>query len=150
MGIFDHRKTWTFKVKATPADCLAAFGQALANMPWYSPHKVQWKFERLKSTEGNDKLVATLQGRSHLAAFLTPFFGRQAEITGQNMIGSALSMEIVGHDPDTGTTTCALWMSSVNTEMGVFVSGAGTHRKHMNRVARQLARLSPNMSVEKE
>lgn len=150
MSIFDHRKTWVIEVKASPDDCLRAFGQALHDMPWYSPHKVEWKFERFKSDEGNDKLVATLQGRSHLAAFLTPFFGKRAETTEQNMIGSALSMEITAHDSKTGVTTCALWMSSVNTEMGIFVSGASTHRKHMNRVLRQLALLDPNVSVEKK
>lgn len=147
MGLLDHKKQWQFELKASPDDCNRAFITAMSGGK-LKFRKLHWTVSNGQSDAGNPLVVATNQGRGQFAALATAMSknGQAVETAG---IGSQMSFEVADHDPKTGMTRCALWMSNVYIQLGFFTAEAGYFRSYMNDVARNLAALDPNMRIAK-
>ena len=143
MGLMDHRKQWTFELRADPTACLDAFARAMRGKSAFSPRKANWYIAR-----GANEIVATYLGRGGLVSAASVLSQRVADAE-DSAKGSTVSMQITGRDESRGSTQCSMWLSSRGSVMG-FTSDAGFLRSYMNGVESELRALDSSLRMAKQ
>lgn len=64
-------------------------------------------------------------------------------------LGSVLTFQVTEHDSNSGITRCAMGMTRTGRIYLFFIPDARFFRAAMNRVARQLRAVDPNLTVTK-
>jgi hypothetical protein len=139
VNIFDHQKTWRFKLKAKPPECLVAFRDAFSG----GVHLMQAKWD--VSISGTTA-TAEYQGRAGLMKGLT-MLSRRATSEEDRAIGSTVTFE-VEDVADDGTATCAMWLSANSTIVG-FTADGRFFRPYMRAVTDQLTKVDPSVQIQK-
>jgi hypothetical protein len=139
MGLLDHRKTWRFRVKASPDECVAKFHQAFSEGGGRLV-KAKWSVERR-----NNAAVAVYEGRKGLG-----MVGAALSETARNeeagAIGSEVQFEI--EQVDNNHTVCAMWLASRGTKLGITADGR-FFRPYMRSVETYLRQIDPSLQVER-
>lgn len=140
-GILDHRRTWRYKLAATPDQCIAGFVAA------FSGHgglvlKAKWSTARAPNGA-----VAIYKGRKGLAA-AGPLLSEQARREEQIALGSEVRFEI--EEQGDGYTICAMWLAEHGEQAGFLITDARFFRPYMRAVATQLRQVDPSLQVVKD
>ena len=140
MGLFDHRRTWHFIVKAPPSECVDAFRSAFNGSRPRGPvlTKAKWRIESAPTGA-----IAVYQGRAGLVAAATIFSSR-ANDEQQAAIGSQITFETAAGDGP--STECTMWLSSSAKTLG-FVADGRFFRPYMRLVQQCLAEIDPELTV---
>jgi hypothetical protein len=139
-GLLDHRKTWRYRVAATPEECVSGFIAAFSGRGGLVI-KAKWSVTR--SPNG---AVAVYEGRKGLAVVGTAFSGT-AQSEEQSAVGSEVRFEIEGDD--NGHTICAMWLASRASRIGFTMDGR-FFRPYMRAVEDQLRRVDPSLQLVKD
>jgi hypothetical protein len=139
MGIFDHRKTWRFRVNGPPQDCVAAFTDAFSG----GAHIMKAKWDISRSGNG---AVATYRGRAGVMKALTVLSSRASDEEA-GAIGSQVTFEV--EDIADGAATCAMWLSSGSKSIG-FTADGRFFRPYMRAVEDHLRQIDPALQVAKD
>lgn len=143
MGLMDHRSTHRYEVKAAPQDCIAAFARAFSGRAGVAGiTKAHWKVQRV-----SDGAVAAYEGRGGLG-LAGAILSQRQDSEQQAAIGSAVTFTV--ESSGDGVSTCAMWLSSRGTILGVFTSDARFIRPYMQGVLRHLQELDPQVRVAKD
>ena len=148
MGIFDHRKTWSFDVSASPEACIDAFVAAMTDKSALRLMATSWSVTRGRSADGLPTAVATYEGRAGLAGALTVLSSR-ATAEKDAAVGSRLSFKVVSIDAARGRTRCAMAMTQVASVYFFFIADARFFRSAMNHVGRCLSRVDQSLLLQK-
>ena len=139
-GLLDHRKTWRYRVAATPEDCVSGFIAAFSGSGGLVI-KAKWAV-----TPSPNGAVAVYEGRKGLVVIGTAFSER-AQSEEQSALGSEVRFEIESNDD--GHTICAMWMASRASRIGFTMDGR-FFRPYMRAVEDQLRRVDPSLQVVKD
>jgi hypothetical protein len=140
MGLLDHRKTWRYKIAASPEQCVRGFVEAFSGK---GGHVVKAKWSISRTPKG---AVAVYQGRRGFATFATAF-SETAQAEEQGAIGSEVKFEI--EEQGNGSTICSMWLASRATRLG-FTNDGRFFRPYMRAVEAQLRQVDPSLQVMKE
>jgi hypothetical protein len=140
MGLLDHRKTWRYKVAASPEQCVSGFAAAFSGKGGLVV-KAKWSVAR--TPEG---AVAVYEGRKGFATFATAL-SQTAQAEEQGAIGSEVKFEI--EEQSNGSTICAMWLASRATRLG-FTNDGRFFRPYMRAVEAQLRQVDPSLQVMKD
>lgn len=139
-GLLDHRKTWRYRVAATPQDCVSGFIAAFSGSGGFVI-KAKWTV-----TRSSNGAVAVYEGRKGLAVVGT-VFSETAQSEEQSAVGSEVRFEIEGNDD--GHTICAMWLASRASRIGFTMDGR-FFRPYMRAVEDHLRRVDPSLQVVKD
>jgi hypothetical protein len=139
-GLLDHRRTWRYRVAATPEDCVSGFIAAFSGSGGLVI-KAKWSV-----TPAPNGAVAVYEGRKGLAVVGTAF-SETAQSEEQSAVGSEVRFEIEGDD--NGHTICAMWLASRASRIGFTMDGR-FFRPYMRAVEDQLRRVDPSMQTIKD
>jgi hypothetical protein len=143
MGIRDHRRTWHYEVKASPAECIHAFAAAF-NGKGGLVIKACWSVHSVA-----DSAIATYEGRKGVAAVGT-VLSKTAAQEADTAIGSQVSFEI--DDSEGGRTRCSMWLASSGRSGIAGLLGATSDarwiRPYMQAVAGELLKLDPQAQIQ--
>jgi hypothetical protein len=142
VGLFDHRRTWHFKLTAPPERCLTAFTSAFDGSRRGGPVVARAKWS--VSTTGRGA-VATYKGRAGLVKGVTMLSSR-ASNEEDAAIGSQVSFEV--EPQGDGLTVCTMWLSSSSNVIG-FTADGRFFRPYMRMVQDRLGELDPAMQFDK-
>lgn len=143
MGLLDHRRTFRFRLEATPEQCVDAFlgsfsGRASKNVLI----KAKWKTRRT-----GKGAVATYAGRAGVVVGAVTAMSDHAQAEHQSALGSAVEFEI--EEVSGGVVTCAMWMSSGGSGMFGTRSDARFIRPYMQTVQKRLREVDASLSTVK-
>lgn len=147
MGIFDHRRTWEFRVHASPQACIDAFSKALNNSGGLVMSG-KWSVASGTSAMGLPEACGTYAGRGGAIGALTMLSARASDER-DAAIGSRLAFRVLNHDPGSGLTRCAMELTEWTTLYFFFVADARFFRSSMSGVARRFRALDPGMELSK-
>jgi len=138
VGLLDHKRTWRYDVKASPAQCVDAFARAFSGRGGLLG-SANWGVSR----KGNGA-VAVYQGRKGLAA-IGGIVSKTAALEQDTAIGSEVTFEIEGTGD--GRTVCSMWLASsgragIGGILGA-TSDARFIRPYMQAVQKQMLALDP-------
>jgi hypothetical protein len=139
-SIFDHRKTWHYRVAASGEDCVRAFAAAFSGGGGVLL-RAKWEVRTQPSGA-----VAMYRGRRGVIGAATAL-SQMASAEQQGADGSQVKFEVVG--PDDDHMICAMWLASYGSRLG-FTNDARFFRPYMRAVEDQLRRLDPSVQVVKE
>ncbi len=143
MGLLDHRRTWTYELTASPADCINAFSWAF-NRGGSLLTKARWRLH----TSSNGA-TATYEGRRGLGA-VGGILIRTAAQEADTAIGSRVSFTV--ERTDGSTTLCSMALtSSGSSGLGGLLgatSDARFIRPYMQAVAKEMRRLDANARIQ--
>jgi hypothetical protein len=140
VGLLDHRKTWRYKVAASPEQCVRGFVGAFSGKGGVLL-KAKWSVARTPKGA-----VAVYEGRKGFANFVTAF-SETAQSEEQGAVGSEVQFEI--EDQSNGSTICAMWLASGATRLS-FINDGRFFRPYMRAVEAQLRQVDPSLQVMKE
>lgn len=151
MGLLDHRKTWTFTVRAPADNCFRAFHQAMVN-PGFKLLAIHWRVERGSvSPEPGDSpwpaSIAIYEGRAGVGKAMTIILGQRAEDAEQGAMGSQVTFAINPKSPK-GQSECLMWLSKAGSVLG-FINDADWIRSYMRVVEKHLRALDPTLTVDR-
>ena len=139
-SVFDHRKTWRYRVAAPPANCVQAFANAFSSGGGVLL-RAKWNIKRT-----SDGAIAVYAGRKGVIAMATAM-SQTATAEQDGAIGSEVKFEILGRDGD--HTLCVMWLASNATRLG-FVNDGRFFRPYMRAVEDQLRQIDPSVQVIKD
>lgn len=145
MGMFDHSKTWRFRLASDPQACVTAFEQGMTNQSSMKLTKTNWTVRRTTSGSGLPAAVATYDGRGGAAAALTSMT-RTGSAEESRALGSQVTFEVEEASAD--GTTCAMWLNAGSRTLG-FQNDGRFFRSAMKGIERQLRQLDPSLKVLK-
>jgi hypothetical protein len=140
MGLMDHKRTWRYRVHASPRDCITQFTTAFKTGGLMV--KGNWD---VSST--SNKAVATYLGLGGAGQVL-----RAMSKTAQGVEAGAVGSKVIfeaNPGGGEGCTECAMWLSEHGTRMG-FTNDAGVIRRHMQAVQKHLQKIDTNLRVVKD
>jgi hypothetical protein len=148
VGLMDHRKTWRFRLRATPEQCVAKFTEAFSGsariMVMGRPlNKVKANWSIRRSPSG---AVATYEGRAGIGAALGMASSRAQAAEAESALGSEVTFEVEESSGD--STVCAMWLSSNGTMLGT-TADARFIRPYLPAVEARLRELDPALEVAK-
>lgn len=135
----DHRRTWRYRLRASPEQCVAKFQEAFTNGGGLL---LRAKWSVLRSGNG---ATAVYKGRGGLAVIGTAF-SQTAQSEEQGAIGSEVRFEI--EDLSGERVVCAMWLAQRSTRLG-FTSDARFFRPYLRAVEGRLRTLDAALEVEK-
>lgn len=149
MGIMDHRRTWRFRLRATPEQCVAKFSEAFSGsaritvmgLPTLNKVKANWSIRRSPSGA-----IATYEGRAGIGAALGMASSRAQAAEAESALGSEVTFEVEESSGD--STVCAMWLSSNGSMLGT-TADARFIRPYMPAVEARLRELDPTLEVAK-
>jgi hypothetical protein len=131
----DHKRTWRYRVHASPQECVARFTHAFKTGTFL--------------VKGNWEITPTSSGAIASYLGLRGFRPQRARAIEAGAVGSKVTFEVEKADGD-GCTECVMWLSEHGTMMGFFTNDAGVFRVHMQAVEKHLRKLDPNVQVARE
>jgi len=140
MGVMDHKRTWEFRVHATPDACTAAFAKAMNGGSALGLMSSRWEIRAVQHGA-----VAAYQGRGGMMELMTGLSER-ATVERDSAVGSEVQFQ-ASASPN-GVTICLMHLKSFATSIG-FTSDARFIRPAMQRVERALREVDPNLVVVK-
>lgn len=140
LGLLDHRKTWRYRLAATPEQCIDGFARAFSGRGGVVV-KAKWEVKR-RPTEA----VATYQGRKGVTAAVS-LFSETAQAEEEGALGSEVRFEV--EQSADGRIDCAMWLASRGTRAG-FTNDGRFFRPYMRAVEAELRRVDPSLQVVKE
>jgi len=139
MGLLDHQKTWGWKLRASPDECISAFADAFMKGGTLLK-KAKWSISRSGSSA-----VATYKGRGGLVGGLTAM-SQTASAEQASAEGSTVNFEIDEEASEGDKIACSMWLSSAATKLG-FTADARFIRPYMQAVTSRLAAIDPNLET---
>jgi hypothetical protein len=139
MGLLDHRKTWRYKVAASPEHCVRGFAAAFSGKGGLVV-KAKWSVSQTPNGA-----VAVYEGRRGFANFATAL-SETAQAEERGAIGSQVKFEI--EEQRDGSTICAMWLATRATRLG-FTNDGRFFRPYMRAVEAHLRQADPSLQVMK-
>lgn len=140
MGLMDHKRTWRYRVRATPEQCIQQFSNAFKTGGL--TRMGSWDVKRSGSGA-----VALYEGAGGAWAIGRALAGERAANIEAGAVGSEVRFEI--ENVTDGYTECSMWLANHGTQFG-FTNDAGIFRRHMQGVQRHLRKLDPALHVSKD
>jgi hypothetical protein len=137
VGLLDHKRTWRYRTRAAPEDCIQAFTEAFRGGSVLA--KGKWSISRTASGA-----VATYEGRGGVIGGLSALSER-AMAEREGALGSEVSFEI--EERGENGTVCAMWLRQHGTILGAFTNDARFIRPHMRAVGKRLRELDPGLEI---
>lgn len=147
MGIFDHRRTWDFQLRATPDACANAFATALGSRTGMIMGS-KWNVSVSKTDGKLPSGTATYAGRGGLIGGVSQL-SQTAMSENSAALGSQMSFAVTRHETKSGTSACSIQMTRTGSILIFFTADARFFRAAMNRVASELRKLDPGLAVTK-
>jgi hypothetical protein len=141
LGVFDHRKTWRFRVGARPEQCVDRFLAAFTGSGGLLL-KAKWEIAR----EGPEAAVATYQGRRGVVVLGT-IMSTRVQSEEESAIGSEVRFEV--EESDSEHTVCAMWLAASSQIIGFTMEGR-FFRPYMRAVEDQLRAIDPEVKTVKD
>ena len=138
-GILDHRKTFYYKVAATPGACIDAFEQAFGSGGGLLL-RAGWTLQR--SSGG---AVANYEGRKGLGA-IGAALSQTAASEQAGAVDSKVEFEIDGEDEQ--YTYCSMWLTEHGSRFG-FVNDGRFIKPYMRSVETELVKLDSEVQIIK-
>lgn len=139
-GILDHRKTFYYKVAATPEACISAFTTAFGSGGGGLLLKAGWTVQR-----SSDGAVANYEGRKGIGAIGAALSQSAASEQG-GAVDSKVQFLI---DAEDGRHTyCSMWLTEHGSRLG-FVNDGRFIRPYMRSVESELSKLDSEIEVIK-
>lgn len=140
MGVMDHRRTWRYRVNATPDQCVEAFARAFSGKGGMLV-KAEWHVQR-----SHRSATATYQGRRGFATLVTAFSQRSQDEEA-TAVGSEVQFEV--EEAGEAETQCAMWLGTRGTKLG-FTADGRFFRPYMRAVEAHLRELDAGVLVAKD
>ena len=139
-GIFDHRRTWHYRVAAKPGECTDAFVRAFSGGGGLLA-RAKWDVARTPTGA-----IATYRGRRGLASIAT-VLSETASAEQGGAIGAEVKFEIEAERDE--RTLCGMWLALRTSRLG-FTNDGRFFRPYMRAVETELRRVDPATQVVKE
>lgn len=136
---FDHKRTWRFRVAATPKECLEAFERGFSKQVVVL--RARWEITR----SGNE-LRAIYQGRGGLMRVVT---GMSKVATAEQSGAQGSEVKFVVDGTDDGHTVCSMWLAEWASRIG-FTNDARFIRPYLRAVETELRTIDTTVGVLKE
>lgn len=142
MGMLDHRKSWTFTLSATRADCVRAFSEvfAAASKQHFNPLGSKWE---VRTTARGAKAIYL--GRASAIQAVT-LFSRTATAEMESAEGSEVEFEVLG-PTNSGQCECRMWLASRSSRIFDGTDDARFIRPAMQKVESALRGLDAQLQV---
>ncbi len=144
MGLWDHRKTWRFRVNATPDDCISAFTRSFGQRVrvWgFWPVKCKWILKQENASGGGLHCLAIYTGRPYVIPKGRQGFLSTVPSEEHLAIGSTVYFEV--EKGTSQSTVCSMSLSPSTKVWRFAVADARFIRPYMRRVAKELRSLDP-------
>ncbi len=148
--MFNLRKAWMYRVRATPQQCEQAFTTAFTTKrSVLSPKRAHWSVSRqqVPTDSGHDApaVVATMDRPNAL---------RMMSQAGRAGAGSSIAFSVVSYDETSKTTECQMFLLEGkrfkhNNITPAVVANADMLKAQMKLVHRKLKELDPNLGHDK-
>jgi hypothetical protein len=137
-GVFDHHRTWRYKLSATPDQCIGGFAAAFSGGGGLVL-KARWSIERTPNGA-----VAYYGGRKGIVA-AGSILSEKAQREEQIALGSQVRFEI--EERGDGYTICAMWLAEHGQQAGFWTSDGRFFKPYMRAVENHLRQMDPSVEV---
>jgi hypothetical protein len=136
---FDHKRTWRFRVAATPKECLEAFERGFSKQVVVL--RARWEI-----TRSGGESRAIYRGRGGIMRAVTGL-SKIATAEQDGAVGSEVKFVVDGTDD--GHTVCSMWLAEYASRIG-FTNDARFIRPYLRAVENELRAIDPVVGVLKE